>query len=244
MEAFIYQGALHCSECGQAIRDRLTAEGHAPADPSAESTYDSDHFPKGPLSDGGGESDTPQHCATCGKFLESTLTADGARYVADALAEAVEAGARTAVLDTWAGHYADVLRQWSKRRRILEAYTALRLWRERWVFTADELDKPARCNCEDRFIAAVPDGGGPDDRSGVLVNRLGECSDYFDDGTFGVPAELKARAADVEDYAVPATEYRNGDPRKSGDAEEWRDVLRTEFGFFARFVPERAHTAD
>jgi hypothetical protein len=51
----------------------LTSQGQAPADPTAEHTYDSDKFPKGPLADGGGESDCPQHCDTCGVFLENPL---------------------------------------------------------------------------------------------------------------------------------------------------------------------------
>ncbi len=46
-----------------------------------ESDYDSDEHPKGPYSDGGGESDSPQHCASCGTFLENPLTDEGVEYV-------------------------------------------------------------------------------------------------------------------------------------------------------------------
>lgn len=58
------------------------------ADLSDESTFDSDDWPKGPYSDGGGgESDSPCHCDACGAFLWNPLTPDGAAYVAALFAE-------------------------------------------------------------------------------------------------------------------------------------------------------------
>ena len=41
----------------------------------------------GPLPDGGGEADTPQHCAHCGVFLENPLTQDGVKYVVEYIDE-------------------------------------------------------------------------------------------------------------------------------------------------------------
>jgi len=48
---------------------------------------DSNHYPHGPIGDGGGEADCPQHCDSCGAFLENPLTPDGVAYVADSLAK-------------------------------------------------------------------------------------------------------------------------------------------------------------
>ena len=87
MRAYVYQAALLCEACGVAKREALTAEGHGVADAEDESSYDSDDFPKGPYSDGGGESDSPQHCDHCQAFLENPLTVDGFRYVREAVRE-------------------------------------------------------------------------------------------------------------------------------------------------------------
>ena len=117
MNAYIYQAALYCEDCGRAIRRRLKAEGFAPENPADECSYDSDEFPKGPFSDGGGEADSPQHCDSgedclnaivlserlIGAWLENELTSQGAAYVR----EAVEAGGEVAEL--WAQWYSDYL---------------------------------------------------------------------------------------------------------------------------------------
>ena len=87
MDAYIFQAALLCSDCGQATKDRLDAAGLAPDNPEAEYTFDSDTYPKGPYADGGGEADSPQHCDQCGVFLENPLTPDGQEYVRQAAAE-------------------------------------------------------------------------------------------------------------------------------------------------------------
>lgn len=81
MDVYIYAADIYCEDCGRAIRERIISEGNAPADYDDETSYDSDEFPKGPFSDGGGESDCPQHCASCGVFLENPLTSDGYDYV-------------------------------------------------------------------------------------------------------------------------------------------------------------------
>jgi hypothetical protein len=93
---YMYNADLWCSECGRAIKKRIRAEGHAPKTPSDESSFDSDEYPKGPFSDGGGEADSPQHCGAgedclepyvlkdgskVGKFLGNDLTAEGEEYV-------------------------------------------------------------------------------------------------------------------------------------------------------------------
>ena len=88
--AYIFQADIYCEDCGRDIRTRLTMDGNAPSNPSDECTYDSDNFPKGPYSDGGGEADCPQHCAQCRAFLENSLTQDGYEFVREAIRNAEE----------------------------------------------------------------------------------------------------------------------------------------------------------
>ena len=69
MEAYIYQADIYCSACGGVLRTKLDAKGKRPADPDDETTFDSDDYPKGPIADGGGESEstsfaTRSGCAT------------------------------------------------------------------------------------------------------------------------------------------------------------------------------------
>ena len=113
MNAYIYQAALFCEDCGHAIRKQIRKEGKAPAEPG----YDSDEYPKGPYQDGGGESDCPQHCgagADClnamelggfkvGAWLENPLTADGVAYVR----QIIEEGGLAA--EFWAEVYSEEL---------------------------------------------------------------------------------------------------------------------------------------
>lgn len=74
MKAYVYKAALCCEDCARQIMTGL----QQPAPPF---DTDSDSYPQGPLCDGGGEADTPQHCDRCGEFLENTLTPDGDSYV-------------------------------------------------------------------------------------------------------------------------------------------------------------------
>lgn len=94
MNVYMYAADLWCEECGAKIYDELTEAGNAPEDPEDDSSFDSDDFPKGPYSDGGGEADSPNHCAAgsdCinavdgnGVFLENPLTEVGYEYVKEA----------------------------------------------------------------------------------------------------------------------------------------------------------------
>ena len=79
MDAYIFQAAMLCDECGKSVIRNLRKQG-------VKDTGDSDDFPQGPYSDGGGEADCPQHCDHCGEFLENPLTSDGAAYVREQLA--------------------------------------------------------------------------------------------------------------------------------------------------------------
>lgn len=81
MNVYVFQAALLCEACGEAARaDTPTPAGY---DADCESSWDSDDYPKGPYSDGGGEADCPQHCDHCNTFLENPLTSDGEEYVRD-----------------------------------------------------------------------------------------------------------------------------------------------------------------
>lgn len=84
MNAYIFQAALYCEECGEGIMvERLAGmlAGRLPIPPgfdlADETTYDSDDFPKGPFPAGGGESDFPQCCDACGEPLDNPLPLDG-----------------------------------------------------------------------------------------------------------------------------------------------------------------------
>lgn len=116
MKVYIYAADIYCEECGKDIRAEITADGNAPLHPEDEWSYDSDEFPKGPLLDGGGESDSPQHCGAeedcinaiefpdgrkIGAWLENDLTEDGVEYVKEAIQEGGE------VAELWAEFYRD-----------------------------------------------------------------------------------------------------------------------------------------
>jgi len=106
MDAYMYQADLYCDDCGKAIREKLTREGKAPADPDNEHSYDSGKFPKGPYPDGGGEADSPCHCANCSIFLENPLTHEGCEYVADLIVEHFASGRGSKeVIEEWIGFY-------------------------------------------------------------------------------------------------------------------------------------------
>jgi hypothetical protein len=77
MNAYVYRADLHCEDCARDIMARLPK----PADVDNEASFDSDDYPKGPYSEGDGESDTPSHCGSCGLFLQNPLTDDGRQYV-------------------------------------------------------------------------------------------------------------------------------------------------------------------
>ena len=107
-DAYIFQADIYCADCAESIMAQIAAAGGKPADTSDESTFDSDVWPKGPYTDGGGESDTPQHCAGCGTFLENPLTSDGYEYVRESIAEYVSGegpGGDYTVLNQWIEFY-------------------------------------------------------------------------------------------------------------------------------------------
>lgn len=93
MEAYIYQSVFLCSDCALPLERGLEDLGMT-------DNGDSNTYPQGPYSNGGGEADYPQHCASCNKFLENPLTTEGVAYVRAAIAEGTGD-----VLATWADFY-------------------------------------------------------------------------------------------------------------------------------------------
>jgi hypothetical protein len=106
MNVYIYQADLICEDCGRQVIKMLTVRERDEQGRFKPIEYDwpdngnSDAWPDGPHSDGGGESDCPQHCgmgADClnaltlrdgskvGCFLENPLTACGYEYVREAV---------------------------------------------------------------------------------------------------------------------------------------------------------------
>lgn len=79
MNAYIYQSDFYCEDCTKQIIDDWDNSLVCPE----YLREDSDHYPQGPYSDGGGEADSPQHCYSCRVFLENPLTDYGDIYVRD-----------------------------------------------------------------------------------------------------------------------------------------------------------------
>jgi hypothetical protein len=101
---YIYQADVYCQLCAKAIKDRLFEQGLAPIDPSDESSYDSDDYPKGPYFYQ--ESDSPEHCAACGEFLENPLTQAGYQYLNEMIQEHEQHGRGDKdVIETWKTFY-------------------------------------------------------------------------------------------------------------------------------------------
>jgi len=108
MNVYVFQAALYCAECGEALARDLHQRG-------VEDSGDSDDFPQGPFADGGGEADSPQHCDSgpqclaaksiggrrVGAFLENPLTSDGEAYVSKSL----EDTPGSPLVQFWAHHY-------------------------------------------------------------------------------------------------------------------------------------------
>lgn len=100
---YIYQADCYCDDCGEAIKERLDAEGKTPEHPDNEFTYDSDDYPKACGDDE--ESDSPQHCGChddcinaevlpsgrkIGRLIGTSLTSEGVKYVQEYINEGGE----------------------------------------------------------------------------------------------------------------------------------------------------------
>ena len=103
-DVYMFQGALYCEDCGQAIQEEIRQDGKAPEDEDDERSFDSDDFPKGPFGDGGGEADSIHHCdsnerclnaielpckSKIGAWLGNDLTSEGAQWLSDSIKESM-----------------------------------------------------------------------------------------------------------------------------------------------------------
>ncbi len=95
---------------------------------------------------------------------------------------------------------------------------------ERWVFTQNELMNPQRCNRDDLFVSQPC--GRQFAVCGILVNRLGEATNRWADGTVGISTE-QAAAAEAEETL---TSFKwDGE-----NADTWLEVV-TKNGMFVQF---------
>jgi hypothetical protein len=96
-DVYAYQGALLCDDCAGRVVEQLRRDGTG-------DDGDSDTYPQGPCTDGGGEADSPQHCAAgaacstgivipgdlkVGCPLGNPLTEDGRKYVIESVASGI-----------------------------------------------------------------------------------------------------------------------------------------------------------
>jgi hypothetical protein len=88
---------------------------------------------------------------------------------------------------------------------------------ERWAFLPCELDNLQACRAEDEFIAVLP---LEEVELGVIVYRNGEVSLRWQDGTVGIPPEIRELADDEETVLSLKGEVIIG----------WRDVEVSEDG--------------
>jgi len=102
MEAYIYKADIYCCSCAGKYINVLNKA-------NKDNDRDSDSFPQGPYSDGGGESDSPQHCGDCMVFLENSLTSDGIEYLKEMLAKKSSNGIQDELHVTWKEFYSDAL---------------------------------------------------------------------------------------------------------------------------------------
>ena len=125
-DVYVYQADFLCEDCASKIIEQLKKK-------HIEDTEDSNDFPQGPYSDGGGEADSPHHCGmnekcinkvhvpggvSIGCPLGNPLTSEGVVYVRDAIAEDItnESAHKRGVGRLWAHIYSDVLRDHALRR--------------------------------------------------------------------------------------------------------------------------------
>jgi hypothetical protein len=87
---------------------------------------------------------------------------------------------------------------------------------ERWAFLASELDNLPACKAEDEFVARPME----ELELGVIVCRGGEVSNRWDDGTVGIPPEVRELADETDSLHSLSGEEIIG----------WRDVEVSEDG--------------
>lgn len=98
--------------------------------------------------------------------------------------------------------------------------------KERWAFSAGELDTPQGLMSTDELVATLP---SPYHEVAVLVQRNGEVTNRYEDGTAGLSDEIRELAGECESL------YHPNDDEVTA---EWRQVYVTDEGVFIGFVPD------
>lgn len=99
---FFYRADIFCTDCGNGFKRAIDAD----SPPRPEECDDSERYPQGPIGNGGGEADTPQHCGKCGTFLENPLTREGRIYVEERIETArIDRKLDSVALTVWAQFY-------------------------------------------------------------------------------------------------------------------------------------------
>jgi hypothetical protein len=108
---------------------------------------------------------------------------------------------------------------------------------QRWIFTAAELAIGGEgCKADDEFVVHLPENNNVEDVGvdlGIIICRNGNATNRWEDGTFGVQAELAQLAEEVESYYQQDTDHI---------ADNWRDVEVRPDGTLYRVVPPRGTT--
>lgn len=107
MNVYMHQASLYCEDCAESMGGIETPilEDYIASDTG----HDSDSAIIGPIANGGGEADTPQHCDSCNCHLENELTDHGMAYIMQAFADRDGNGE---TLAEWFEFYSDRISDW------------------------------------------------------------------------------------------------------------------------------------
>jgi len=108
---------------------------------------------------------------------------------------------------------------------------------ERWCFTAYELEHPEDCKSHDEFVADLGgDQEGLISELGVLVQRNGDVTNRWGDGTVGVGDEYRQLADKSDTLVKPYRQAGESDVY----ADTWREVIVDKEGKFVAWAAEKA----
>jgi hypothetical protein len=108
---------------------------------------------------------------------------------------------------------------------------------ERWCFTTQELKHPEACKSYDEFVANLgsDEHGHPITELGVVVERNGDVTNRWADGTRGVRDEYRQLADESDTLIKP-------DSENEADyfADYWKNVIVDKEGNFVAWAPAKA----
>lgn len=92
MDAYIYQADFYCEDCISDLKKEIEQKNPEIVEMVRSGAADSNDYPQGPYSDGGGEADSPQHCGACRAFLHNPITEVGENFVIEVLGKFLKEG--------------------------------------------------------------------------------------------------------------------------------------------------------